>query len=303
MSACPDPDQQVALEVLGGSRAWGLADADSDVDRRGLFVWRFEDHAGLSPPADTWAPEDRTDVYWEVGKVAALGLRGDPNALELLWSPHVLRVNAVGQAWRAGRDAFLSRKVYGGYGRYALGQLAGLARTADAWQTETWVGTWLLEDPSLREAQLVGRLADQAGVPMTEAQQRLARLARSGFDRGLIDAATPAALAQARSVFAARGTYRPKNAYNLLRILHAGIQILRTGRVPISVDDADLRARLFAIKGGHVPMHDVLAEAEALTEALEAAHADSPLPEQPDVAAVEALVVLARAQAARVYLG
>src|SRR5882672_10373778 len=75
------------LSVVVGSRAYGLATAASDTDRRGVFVaptplfWRFE-----KPPThlDGPAPEQ---FSWEFERFCALALAANPTVLECLWSP------------------------------------------------------------------------------------------------------------------------------------------------------------------------------------------------------------------------
>jgi hypothetical protein len=42
----------IVLETIAGSRAWGLADSDSDVDRRGAFAIPFTWTQGLVVPPD-----------------------------------------------------------------------------------------------------------------------------------------------------------------------------------------------------------------------------------------------------------
>ena len=86
----------------------------------------------------------------------------------------------------------------------------------------------------------------------------------------------------------ARHALRPKNAYNLLRLLITAEAWLRTGEPSFVVPDA-ARDRLLAIKKGEVALDLVLAEAEALAPALEAARDASPLPARPDVRRVDAL--------------
>jgi predicted nucleotidyltransferase len=109
-----------------GSRAYGLAGPDSDIDRRGVFVvptallWSLD-----KPPThvDGPAPEQ---FSWEFERFCALALTGNPTVLECLWSPIVERVTEVGQELLAVRPAFLSIKVAATYGSYARDQMAKL---------------------------------------------------------------------------------------------------------------------------------------------------------------------------------
>src|SRR5258708_16688376 len=76
---------------------------------------------------------------------------------------------------------------------------------------------------------------------------------------------------------------RPKNAYNLLRLIDTAIKWLRTGVPSLRVEGA-FRDELLAIKRGEVALAEVLRRAEMLIPELEEALAATRLPAQPDVA-------------------
>ena len=82
---------------------------------------------------------------------------------------------------------------------------------------------------------------------------------------------------------------RPKNAYNLLRLIHLAAGWLRDARPTFEVSGS-LRERLWAIKRGEVPLPEVLAEAEGLSHVLERARDTSNLRPQPDFAAADVLL-------------
>lgn len=105
-----------------GSRAFGLATEASDTDRRGVFLaptplfWRFE-----KPPTHVEGPGEE-QFSWELERFCELALRGNPNILECLHSPVVEHVDGTGRELLALRGAFLSRRAYDTFTRYALGQ-------------------------------------------------------------------------------------------------------------------------------------------------------------------------------------
>ncbi|MFH8977458.1 DNA polymerase beta superfamily protein [Streptomyces sp. NPDC017890] len=105
-----------------GSRAFGLATEDSDTDRRGVFVaptplfWRFE-----KPPTHVEGPADE-QFSWELERFCELALRANPNILECLHSPLVESVDDTGRELLALREAFLSRRAFETFTRYAHGQ-------------------------------------------------------------------------------------------------------------------------------------------------------------------------------------
>ncbi|MEU1791393.1 nucleotidyltransferase domain-containing protein [Streptomyces sparsogenes] len=105
-----------------GSRAFGLATDGSDTDRRGVFLaptalfWRFE-----KPPTHVEGPLHE-QFSWELERFCELALRGNPNILECLHSPLVEHVDDTGRELLSLRGAFLSRRAYDTFTRYALGQ-------------------------------------------------------------------------------------------------------------------------------------------------------------------------------------
>jgi uncharacterized protein len=119
-------NEHTAYSCVVGSRAYGLAGPDSDVDRRGVFVAPTPLFWGLdSPPTHVDGPEPE-QFSWEVGRCCELALAANPTVLECLWSPLVERVTAVGEELLAIRGAFLSARLAETYGEYARDQLARL---------------------------------------------------------------------------------------------------------------------------------------------------------------------------------
>ena len=122
------------------------------------------------------------------------------------------------------------------------------------------------------------------------------------YDQGLIAANEWSALraAAARALDLPRDL-RPKNAYNLIRLLDLAIRWLGGAPPDVRVSD-ELRPTLLAIKAGEVPTADVMALARELTPRLEAARQTSPLPKHGDVAAAERVLRGAREEAARRWI-
>ncbi|MFF3289907.1 DNA polymerase beta superfamily protein [Streptomyces sp. NPDC003023] len=105
-----------------GSRAFGLASEDSDIDRRGVFLaptplfWGFE-----KPPTHLEGPADE-QFSWELERFLELALRANPNVLECLHSPIVEHIDDTGRELLSLRGALLSRQAHGTFVRYATGQ-------------------------------------------------------------------------------------------------------------------------------------------------------------------------------------
>jgi predicted nucleotidyltransferase len=89
-----------------------------------------------------------------------------------------------------------------------------------------------------------------------------------------------------------RGAIRPKHAMHLIRLLLAGIVILREGVVPVHVGEH--RECLLAIRHGEMPWDEVNDWRLRLHEEFDAAYARTRLPVQPDFARVDAFLIAAR---------
>ena len=300
----------IVLDAIVGSRAWGLDHAGSDEDRRGVFVLPFAWTTGLADPPLDLQSLDGSHAYWEIGKAIRQALRADPNTLEMLFAADERAVrDPMGAMLLELRDAFVSQEIYGSFGRYALSQLERLEHNQRLADHRALVLEWLVADPTLDLDTVAVRLAAAAAVPgptPEDAQRRardyLKQLYRSLYDQGHLATAEWSSLctfARERGhAFEPPRDLRPKNAYNLVRLLDLATRWLAGGRPELRVRD-ELRAQLLAIKGGQVPMADVIAMAETMTPALEAARASSPLPRHADIARAEEVLRAIRAEAAR----
>lgn len=287
------------LTTTVGSRAWNLADEDSDLDQRGVFALPFVWTVGLVEPPDVLVSADGSATYWSVDKTIRQALRADPNTLEMLFLPGATPQDPIGEWLLSERDAFVSVEMYGTFGRYALGQLRRLEQGLRLAEHRTAVLEWLRTDPTLtldavadRLAQVSPRAAPSHADGVQQAKQYIKQLYRSLADQGLLGARDFKALVSfAKNEAAALELpreLRPKNAYNLLRLLATATGWLRHGAPEFAVV-GPLRERLLAIKAGQVPLSEVLADAEAMAAELEQARDESRLPRRPDVGRADAL--------------
>jgi len=295
----------VVIDTLVGSRAWGLANEHSDEDRRGVFVLPLPWTTGLVDPPLDLVSIDGSETYWEIGKAIRQALRADPNTLEMLCAEPTV-VDPMGEELVAMRTGFLSQEIYGAFGRYALSQLDRLEHNQRLAEHRTVIIGWIAEDPALELDAAAARLADEArieaptrGDAVARAKDYIKQLYRSLYDQGLIAANDWASLRQAAAAsLELPRDLRPKNAYNLIRLLDLAIRWLRGEPPTVRVSD-ELRPTLLAVKRGEVPMPDVMALARSLTPRLEGARQASPLPRHPDVVRAERALRAARAEAAR----
>ena len=88
------------------------------------------------------------------------------------------------------------------------------------------------------------------------------------------------------------GQTNHKQAMHMIRLLHAGAHLLRTGEV--LVDVGQLRDRLLAVRRGDLPWEQVASWAAELLAELDDAAVGTGLPEQPDRDTVDRLLTAVR---------
>ncbi len=299
------------LRTVVGSRAWGLSDEASDEDTRGTFLWPFPWASARIKQADVVVSADGSHTLWEFEKTIEQALRAGPNTLKMLYVPEFEVANELGEHLRGAREAFVSREIYGSFGRYALAQSKKLAKSL-------WLAThreFALDELRARPELSLGQLAEtfaSTAAPNAEketttrqAKAYIKQLYRSLYDQGVIEAGSFDALREFAQGMPADlelpRELRPKNAYNLLRITSCAIQWLRTGE-PLIAAEGDLRDRLLAIKRGEVPLDRSLEWTDQLAPELERAREESVLPDRPDFARADALLLEAREFAAGRWL-
>lgn len=299
------------LRATVGSRAWGLADENSDTDVRGAFALPFSWEVGLVEAPTDLVSADGSQTFWALKKLVHQAMRADPNTLELLFVPSVEATDEIGQWVLEARDAFVSKLLFGSFGRYALSQLRKLSAAHRLAEHRDVVLDWLIEEPApgldevaLRLARISPRRAATPADEVLQAKTYIKQLYRSLADQGLIASNDFAAL----KAYAREGgrrppqarELRPKNAYNLLRLMQLATDWLREG--PRFEATGAFRDRLLSIKRGEVALDEVLREAEAMSPALEAARDASRLPEQPDFVRADTLLKRVGMEVARRFL-
>jgi hypothetical protein len=115
----------VQFQCVVGSRAYGLDNEDSDIDRRGFYLPPARLHWGLAGVPEQLESEQE-ECYWEIEKFIRLALKANPNVLECLYSPLVETCTPLAQELIGLRDIFLSRHVYRTYNSYVLSQFKKL---------------------------------------------------------------------------------------------------------------------------------------------------------------------------------
>ncbi len=114
--------ERVIYCCIIGSHAYGLADAESDVDRRGIYLPSADMHWSLYGVPEQLENDATQEVYWELQKFLVLALKANPNVLECLYTPLVEKATPLAEELLAMRSIFLSRMVYQTYNGYVMSQ-------------------------------------------------------------------------------------------------------------------------------------------------------------------------------------
>lgn len=247
-------EDHIIYRCVIGSRAYGLDTDESDTDRRGVYLAPAELQWSLHGAPEQFEDHASQSCYWELQKFLIMALKANPNILECLWSPLVEKTTALGTELLAHRQGFLSQMVFQTFNGYALSQFKKIEQD-------------LRNQPS-REAK---RRAKPAATKSSDDEGGAARRFGSASHEGI----------------------RWKHAMHLLRLLLTGAATLRTGEVPVRVNDSH-RDRLLAVKRGELPWAEVDAWRKELHRDFEQALAETKLPERPDYEAANRFLIRAR---------
>lgn len=116
----------VVYRCVVGSRAYGLDNEASDVDRRGFYLPPADRHWSLAGVPEQLENDETQEVYWEVQKFITLALKANPNVLECLYTPLVEMATPLAEELLGMRQIFLTKLVYQTYNGYVLSQFKKL---------------------------------------------------------------------------------------------------------------------------------------------------------------------------------
>jgi predicted nucleotidyltransferase len=88
-SALSDLHACVIYHCVVGSRAYGLDEPDSDVDRQGIYLPQADLHWSLAGVPEQLENHDDQECYWELERFLRLALKANRNVLECLYTPLV----------------------------------------------------------------------------------------------------------------------------------------------------------------------------------------------------------------------
>lgn len=133
-----DLREYIVYECVVGSRAYGLDHEGSDTDRRGVYLPPAELEWSLYGVPEQLEYRDSEECYWELQKFLVLALKANPNILECLFTPLVLKRSEVGNALLDKRDIFLSKLVYQTYNGYVMSQFKKLEQDLRTKEEINW---------------------------------------------------------------------------------------------------------------------------------------------------------------------
>jgi predicted nucleotidyltransferase len=272
-------ERNTILKVVWGSQAFGTAGPESDTDVRGVCIPPARYLLGLSR-FDQHEDREADVVIYSLLKFVELALANNPNMLDILWAEdeHVLHMDEYGEALRAARAQFLSRKVARTYAGYAEDQLKRM---------ETHY-RWLHDPPDHQPAPgEFGAVRHPKGgwrFPDTNRE----RAYHNALKHWQNYVHWRANRNPDRAEREAHHGYDTKHAAHLLRLYRMGIEILREGVVRVRRPDA---AWLREVLGGRYSYPELMELVAGLRTELAAAEAASTLPPAPDAETIESLVV------------
>ena len=284
------------LVVLGlmGSHSHGTylppeePNAVDDIDLMGFVVPPIEYHLGL-PRWQHWSLQvDELDVVlYSLEKAIRLLLKSNPNIVGLLWlrdEEYVHRHPAF-DLLRGRREIFSSQAAAQAFAGYAADQLKrmeafDLDRMAEyealtmTIRAQGPVGE-VLEADTLK----LKHIATHWGIEleMLNRFRKIHRVHFSGY------------MGEKRKAMVRKYQYDVKNAAHLIRLLRMGSEFIASGTLQVfRTTDAD---ELKVIKRGGWSLDQVKAEAERLFVEVEQARARSPLKDEPDAVAANAVLI------------
>lgn len=113
---------RLIFRCVTGSRAYGLASDDSDTDYRGVYLPTAEMHWSIYGVPEQIEIHETQEHYWELERFLVLALKANPNVLECLYTPIVVKTTPLGDELLELRSAFLSRLAYQTFNGYVMSQ-------------------------------------------------------------------------------------------------------------------------------------------------------------------------------------
>ena len=265
-----------------------------DVDLMGITVPGVEYYFGLQSwgsrgTKEIWE-EPYDVVYYEIRKMFGLLLQGNPNVLSFVWMRpgDYLVMDPLGRRIVEGRGVFTGKHVYHAFAGYAAAQLAKMTSRKPAEVREYLGVTYALKqrgmhptDQNLPED--LGDYTDCSDWGTDKLWARLKHYQKKGENLGY--------LGDKRKKLVLAHGYDTKNAAHCIRLLKMCCEFLWNGEMYVNREAVGDAWELLEIKRGEWPLEKVKTYAEEYFHKAKEAYAASTLPEEPDRAGAERLLV------------
>jgi len=268
-----------------------------DVDLMGFVVGPEECYLGLSEWGSRGTKEYKEAqydcVFYELRKAVSLLLQGNPNILGTLWlreEDYLFKSGAAKELIK-NRHLFIGKHVYNAFAGYAHAQLEKMESRDPAELREYMAVTAELKHRGIHPNHKgevfpepkrdTGESRDAANWGTDVLLQRLKHYQKKGENIGY--------LGEKRKGLVLEHGYDSKNAAHLIRLLRMCKEFMQTGELQVyRTTDA---AELLDIKRGKWTLTQIKEHSTGLFEECRAARDKSELPNEPERAAVEKLVV------------
>ena len=287
-------EPHLVVLALMGSHSHGTyvppeePDGVDDIDLMGFVVPPLEYHMGL-PRWEHWSlQQDELDVVlYSLDKAVRLLLKSNPNIVGILWlkEEHYVHRHPAFTELRERRGIFSSQEAADAFAGYALDQLKRMEAFSldrmDAYEslTKAIKVRGPINEVLEADAAKLRHIATNWRLPLDTLVdfRKLHKQHFSGY------------MGEKRKAMVRRYQYDVKNAAHLIRLLRMGSEFLRSGELQVfRTMDAE---ELMRIKRGAWSLEQVKSEAERLFAGVEPARQVSPLPDRPDEAAANALLM------------
>jgi hypothetical protein len=116
-------ENKIIFKAIVGSQAQGTATPLSDNDFKGIYIQPIDDL--ISYGYQEFDKVSKDEIYYEVRRFFDLLINGNPEALELLYSPDdcILVTSPQFELIRANKEKFLTKKCAKSFGNYGYSQI------------------------------------------------------------------------------------------------------------------------------------------------------------------------------------
>jgi len=292
----------IAYLTYSGSIAYGTNTETSDVDIRGFYQESIGDII-TSKSKDTITFSSEDTVVYSLRKFIHLCKNANPNVLELLGTKdeHVIFMNDVGKMIRDNRELFFSKKICNAFGGYATAQLRRLqnALAHDAYDEEEKREHILKSIRQMIQTneEVYSLNGGQFNIYIDGDEIKL-DVSAKGLPLRKFNAVSSDVTNMLKNYDKLNHRNRKKDdahlykhAMHLIRLYLTGIDLLEgRGLHTYRENDLDL---LMSIRNGEVAMEKILKMADEFESKLNCAYDESKLPEKPDDAAIDKLLLKA----------